>query len=154
MVLKIILLLNLILYSIVAGQSFMYIIAMRNVTESLDAASYIRMRKLLDKNFLRKFQPVMYAALLCGVPLVICSILYGSVLMRTGAVFALAALLTDAMIALKGNMPVNRIINNWSEKDYPADWDHYRQRWQFFYSRRQTANISGFICLLIIALFG
>ena len=153
MELKVVLLLNLFVYAVVAGQSFMYIIALRNVQESMEAPSYIELRKLLDKNFLQKFKPVMYLSLLLNVVCVILALLQPSVLVLTCAVVALAAILVDAAIASKGNMPINRIINSWTAATYPANWKTYRSKWMYWYSLRQLANISGFVALLIAAVF-
>ncbi|MEI9945943.1 MAG: hypothetical protein WDN26_17195 [Chitinophagaceae bacterium] len=51
MITSIIILLNLLAYSMVVSQSFSYMIALDNVQRNLPAASYIDLRKLLDKNF-------------------------------------------------------------------------------------------------------
>ncbi len=153
MELKILLLLNLFVYAIVVGQSFLYIIALRNVQESMEAPSYIELRKLLDKNFLQKFKPVMYLSLLLNTVFVILSLLQSSVLLLTCAIIAFAAIVIDAVLASKGNMPINRIINSWTATTYPANWKEYRSKWMYWYSLRQFANISGFIALLIAAVF-
>jgi uncharacterized membrane protein len=154
MELKILLLLNLFVYAVVVGQSFLYIVALRNVQESMEAPAYIELRKLLDRNFLQKFKPVMYLSLLLNLVSVISFLFQTSFILQTGAVIAFVAIVADALLASKGNMPINKIINNWTAESYPANWKDYRSKWMYWYSLRQIANISGFLALLIAAVFG
>ena len=153
MELKILLVLNLFIYSVIVGQSFMYIIALRNVQESMGAASYIELRKLLDRNFLKKFKPVVYSALILGLALVVVSLFQASALLIAGSSIAFAGLVIDVVLILKGDMPINRIINSWTLETFPKNWVDYRSKWLYWFSWRQVANISGFIALLITAVF-
>jgi hypothetical protein len=153
MELKILIVLNLFVYSVIVGQSFMYIIALRNVQESMGAASYIELRKLLDRNFLKKFKPVVYSALLLGLALVTVSLFQSSLVLTAGSIIAFAGLLIDVVLILKGDMPINRIINSWTLETFPANWVEYRSKWLYWFSWRQAANISGFIALIIAAVF-
>ena len=153
MELKILIVLNLFFYSVIVGQSFMYIIALRNVQESMGATSYIELRKLLDRNFLKKFKPVVYSALLLGLALVVASFFQTSMVLVAGSILAFAGLVIDIVLILKGDMPINRIINSWTLEAFPANWVEYRSKWLYWFSWRQVANISGFIALIIAAVF-
>jgi hypothetical protein len=153
MELKILIFLNILVYSIIVGQSFMYIIALRNVQESMGAASYIELRKLLDRNFLKKFKPVVYSALVLGLALVVAAAFQSSTVLLAGSALAFAGLLIDVALIVKGDMPINRIINTWTLETFPANWIEYRSKWLYWFSWRQIANISGFIALLIAAIF-
>ena len=153
MELKILIFLNLLIYSVIVSQSFMYMIALRNVQESMDAASYIELRKLLDRNFLKKFKPVVYSALLLGLALVVAALVQSSLVLLAGSIVAFAGLLIDVALTLKGDMPINRFINSWTLETFPANWVEYRSKWLYWFSWRQVANISGFITLLIAAVF-
>lgn len=153
MELKILIVLNLFFYSVIVGQSFMYIIALRNVQESMGATSYIELRKLLDRNFLKKFKPVVYSALVLGLALVVASFFQTSMVLIAGSILAFAGLVIDVLLILKGDMPINRIINSWTLETFPANWVEYRSKWLYWFSWRQVANISGFIALIIAAVF-
>jgi hypothetical protein len=153
MELKILIFLNLIVYSVIVSQSFMYMIALRNVQESMGAASYIELRKLLDRNFLKKFKPVVYSALVLGLALVVAAAFQSSAVILAGSSIAFAGLLIDVILIVKGDMPINRIINSWTLETFPANWVEYRSKWLYWFSWRQVANISGFIALLIAAVF-
>ena len=151
---RILLLLTLVSYSIIVGQSYMYIIALKNVQNSMQANSYIELRKLLDAGFMANFKWVVYAALLTNLLLVISTIKNpGSLLFITAAI-AFVALIIDTFLTVKGNLPINSLINGWSPENYPADWATYRTKWLNIFRYRQVANITGFISLLIGAVFG
>jgi uncharacterized membrane protein len=154
MILKTLLLLTLIAYSMIVSQSFMYILALRKASLGLDAGGYIRLRKLIDEAMRASFKYVIYSALILCLALTLMSARQPGSLLFTTAVIAFAALITDVIITLKGNMPINDIINSWSPDSYPTDWSAHRTRWLAFFGYRQVVNILGFLSLLVGAVFG
>ena len=153
MEIKIVLFITLLLYTIIVSQSWSYIISLRNVQQHLEAPAYIAFRQLTDKNFNAKFRYVIYASLLANlVLLILCGIQFSGLLF-TGAVISFTALLTDTFIAVKGNVPINKIINTWTPEQYPSNWAGYRNTWLRIFSIRQALNITGFISLLATAIF-
>ena len=93
MELKILIFLNVLLYSVIVSQSFMYMIALRNIQENMGAAFYIELRKLLDRNFLRKYKFVVYSALLLSCLLLLAAFFQSSVLFLAGSILAFVGLL-------------------------------------------------------------
>lgn len=150
---KIMLLLTLLAYSVIVGQSYMYIIALKDVQNNMQADSYIELRKLTDTAFRANFKWVIYAALLFNLLLVISTIKNPGSLLFITIVIAFLALITDTLLAVKGNVPVNDLINSWSADNYPANWADYRAKWLNIFQYRQIANITGFVSLLIGAVF-
>jgi hypothetical protein len=151
---KILLLSTLLAYSIIVSQSFMYILALKDVQLNLEAGPYTELRKLIDTAMRSNFKYVIYAALLANLLLVISTIKNpGSLLFITAAI-AFAALIADTLLTVKGNLPVNDIINTWSSDNYPANWADYRAKWLRIFQYRQIANITGFISLLVGTVFG
>ena len=151
---KVLLLLTLLAYSIIVSQSYMYMLALKHVQLHLDAISYIQMRKLIDAGMNGSLRYVIYASLLLSLLLVIfTSRSPGSILFITSAI-AFTALVLDTILALKGNMPINHAISTWSSDSYPANWTEFRAKWLRIFQYRQIANITGFISLLIGAIFG
>jgi len=153
MEIKIVLLLTLLLYTIIVSQSLSYIISLRNVQQHLNAPAYIAFRKLTDKNFNAKFRYVIYASLFANLLLLVMCSIHFSGLLFTGVVISFVALLTDTLFAVKGNMPINTIINTWTPEQYPSNWADYRTAWMKIFSIRQALNITGFISLLAAAIF-
>jgi uncharacterized membrane protein len=70
------------------------------------------------------------------------------------SIIALAALLADALLAVKGNIPLNNYIDSWTTASYPENWQQYRSKWFSLYHIRQALNITGFIALLAGLIFG
>ena len=153
MEIKIVSLLTILLYTIIASQSVSYIISLRHVQQNMTAAEYIAFRKLTDKNFRLKFRPVIYASLVSTLLLVILCGIQFSVLLFTSSAIAFMALLADIIIAVKGNVPINTIINTWTPEKYPDNWADYRSNWLQIYSIRQVLNLTGFASLLAGAVF-
>ena len=150
---QIILLFDLLLYSIIAAQSISYIISLTDVQQKMNVNEYIVFRKLTDKNFRLKYAKVVYATLLSSLALVIITIMHFNLLLLVCAVIALLAFVIDIMITVKGNLPINDIINTWTAESYPANWNEYRQKWLDFFRLRQIVNLVGFVSLLLGVVF-
>ena len=154
MTIKIILFITLLAYSFIVSQSFMYILALKHVQFNLQANSYIELRKLIDGEMNNNFKYVIYAALILNLGLLIVTGKNpGSLLFILSAV-AFVALIADTLLTVKGNLPINAVIDSWSSDTYPSDWAEYRTKWFSIFRYRQIANITGFISLLIATVFG
>ena len=127
---------------------------MSNVQKNLQPHTYIEVRKLIDKNFRKKYSWVIYLVLTSSTLLtVLCSVQPGCILFITSAI-AWIALIIEILLAVKGNMPINKAIDSWEKNDYPDDWNAYRTKWFSIYTKRQIANIIGFLSLLVGVVFG
>lgn len=154
MEINIIIFVNLLAYSFIVSQSFSYIIALWNVQQSMNATTYIELRKLPDKNFRKKFSVVIYISLVSSTMLtVLCSVEPTCLLFISSAI-AWIALIIDTLLTIKGNIPTNTIINSRSNDNYPVDWKLYRNKWLFIFGKRQILHIIGFLSLLLGAVFG
>jgi hypothetical protein len=151
---KITLFTTLILYAVVISQSFFYLLAMSNVTKSMQPATYIESRQLLDKNLQPNLRIVYYLTLASSFLLVSFCVTNPSGLLFICAMIALISLIADIALTLKGNVPLNKVINTWTIYNYPSNWKEYRSKWLSIYSLRQAANIIGFVSLLSGLIFG
>jgi len=151
---KIIFAITLLVYAMIASQALMYILSLKQVQLNLGASSYIEIRKLIDISMRASFKYVIYAALLANVSLVIATIKTPSSLVFITATIALLALVVEIVLTLKGNLPINDVINTWSADNVPANWTSFREKWFTIFQYRQIASITGFISLLIGAVFG
>ena len=148
MLIKIVLFINLIAYAVIVSQSFMYILALKNTQLALRAPSYIEVRHLIDVNMRSRFKYVLYLALLTSLALVILQLKDPASIGLITAAIAFVVLVIDIVLTVKGNLPVNDIINGWTAENYPANWQEMRQKWFTIFQYRQIANITGFISLL------
>ena len=154
MAIKITLFITLLMYAVVISQSFFYILAMSVTLKKMRAQTYIETRNLLTTNLQAPLQIVYYTTLSASVLLTaFCVVNPGGLLFITSLI-SLVALLADVVLALKGNIPLNKFINSWTSWDYPDNWQQYRAQWFNLYHIRQALNITGFISLLAGLIFG
>lgn len=133
----------------------MYILALRGVSLRLDSLAYIELRKQIDKSMRASFKYVIYGALLLNIMLVAVLAVNGDFsLLFIASLVSFIALVIDTVITVKGNIPVNNIINGWTPENYPANWSEVRAKWLRYFGYRQVVNIIGFVNLLIGAVFG
>jgi hypothetical protein len=151
---KIIFTITLLAYAMIASQAFMYILSLKQVQLNLDAKAYTEIRKLIDVSMRASFKYVIYAALLANLLLVIVTAKNPGSLVFISATIALIALIAEIMLTLKGNLPINDIINTWSADAVPANWTELRNNWFAIFQYRQIASITGFVSLVIGAVFG
>ena len=154
MEIKITLFITLLLYTVVISQSFFYILAMSNVSRNLQPSAYIQTRKLLDKNLRVSLAPVYYATLLASIALTAFCVTNPAGILFFASIFSLLALVADIILTLKGNVPLNHVINSWKEGDYPDNWDTVRSKWLSIFNVRQVVNLAGFVILLAGMVFG
>jgi hypothetical protein len=154
MIIKITLFITLLMYAFVISQSFFYILAMSSAMKKMQAATFIETRNLLTSRLELPLQIVYYTALAASVLLVGFSVVNPTGILFITAVIALIALVADALLALKGNIPLNNFISSWTTSDYPENWTLYRAKWFSLYHVRQALNITGFIALLAGFIFG
>ncbi len=146
---KLIFLLTLLAYSIIVSQSFMYLLSLKQVQLNLDADAYTALRKLTDTSMRGSLTYVVYAALLASLASVIVTIKNPGGVVFITAVIAFIALVIDTVLTLKGNLPINDVINTWSAGHIPANWMEHRTKWFEIFQWRQMAVITGFVSLLV-----
>lgn len=151
---KIILLFALLSYSIIVSQPFMYLLALKQAQLHLDADSYTAVRQLIDAAMRSSFKYVLYAAVLSNLLLLVVQFKHPGGLAFITAAVAFLALIAEILLTLKGSLPVNDIINTWSVGHYPDNWWQVRDRWFSIFQYRQWATITGFVSLLVGAVWG
>jgi hypothetical protein len=154
MILKVIQFANLLAYGFVASQPIFYLLAMSKAQKSMRPASYTELRNLLDNSLQYSLRIVYYSTLVTSLAWFVCTLRHGSGVLLISSTIALASFLIDMFLLLKGDMPINKIIQTWSPEHYPDDWEAYRSKWFWYYHRRQLADIIGFTSLLAGACFG
>lgn len=141
-------------YSWIVGQSYMYVIALEKVQMAMAAPSYIELRQLLDATFRANFKFVVIAALATNLLLVIVTARNYRGILFVSAAISLCALVGDTLLTLRGNVPINDLINTWTPSKHPADWTESRSEWIRIFHYRQLLNVSGFVILLAGGIFG
>ncbi len=154
MELQILAFITLLAYSSLVSQSFMYLIALRNVQMNVDAGVYIELRHLIDRNFRAKYKYAFYSSILCTTLLLVFAACSGSRLLMIASMVAWMGIICDTVLMLKGNRPINTLINTWTKENYPSDWKLYRDHWLRIMGLRQVFNLTGFVFLVAGCVFG
>lgn len=149
----IILLIALLVYSVLYSQFLFYFVTMSAVQKSLDVTPYILMRNQIDSHIRGKLTFFYYACLISCLVLTGVNIAQVSSMAFITSAIALAAIVADLVLTVKGNMPINNTIQTWSPGKYPPDWKEYRSRWFLFFHLRQLTGLIGFSSLIIQAVF-
>ena len=151
---KIALFITLLMYALVISQSFFYILAMSSTMKKMQAGTYIETRNLLTRRLEIPLRWIYYMAMAFSLLLTSFCVVNPSGVLFISSMIALLALVADALLAVKGNIPINKAIESWSQTSYPSDWQNYRNKWLSRYRVRQALNIAGFISLLAGWVFG
>lgn len=153
MYIKILVLVNLMAFAFVASQPLFYLMAFSQAQKSLRATAYIELRKSLDRSIKPVLSLAYYFTMATMLLLLIASVQAANYLLLAATLIALAALVTDIVLALKTNIPINKIISQWDADEYPRHWQLFRRKWFYFYHMRQAAGLIGFAALLFGAVF-
>ena len=154
MEIKITLFITLLLYAFIISQSFFYILAMAGTMKKMQAETYIETRNLLTQKLEIPLQVIYYASLGSSLLLAAFCVVNPTGWLFISSLIALITLVADAVLAVKGNIPLNKYINSWTPVNYPDNWQQYRAKWFSHYHTRQVINITGFISLLAGWIFG
>lgn len=141
-------------YSIVVSQVFMYMLSLKNMQLALDGTAYTQVRQLIDASMNVNFRYVVYTTLVLNLLYVILNAKEPTSVVFITATISLLALVIDGILTLKGSVPINQIINNWSPAAVPADWKEVRLAWFRVFQWRQVIDLVGFLSLLMGTVLG
>ena len=133
MYIKILVLVNLMAFAFLASQPLFYLMAFSQAQKSLRATAYIELRKSLDKSIKPTLSFAYYFTMATMLLLLIASLQATNYLLLATTLISLAALITDIVLALKTNIPINNIISQWDADNYPRHWQLFRRKWFYFY---------------------
>lgn len=154
MLIKITLFITLIGYAFVISQSFFYVLAMTHASKKMKAPAYIETRQLIDHALQQSGYLMYYITLAASIALTAFSVVNPNGILFISSVIASVALVIDIVLSLKGNIPLNKVINEWTPNTYPSNWKQIRSKWFSIYHIRQGVNIVGFVILLAGLVFG
>lgn len=153
MLLNLVLFATLILFAILVSQPLFYFLALTSASRALGAAAYIEIRHSIDAEMQKRGAVLYYSTLAACILLFGIAIWHGNTVVSIAAAVTLLGLIADIVLMMKGNVPINGIINTWTPERYPADWEQYRAKWLQIFGYRQVALGLAFVSLLLGAVF-
>jgi hypothetical protein len=109
--------------------------------------NFIEMRKAIDKVIVGRITVIYYCCLALSLVVVFLSIKEKNSLLVVTSVIALVCLIVDTVIAVKGNVPINNLINALPETEVLKAVD-LRAQWLTFIHYRGILATLGMISLL------
>jgi hypothetical protein len=144
---------NLIAYSIVVSQPLAYLFFIGRAQRELSPAAYIELRQRINSMMTRRVLAVYSSTLATVLLLLVLSLLIRNWSSLITATVALLCLVIDVVLMVRGNLPINGVMDRWSTTNYPEDWEHYRSKWFATFAYRQVVLLVGFFSLLVGAVF-
>ena len=149
MLLKTVQFTQILLFCVIAGQAFFYFIGGTAALKNVSATAFIEQRKAIDAEiapYLKVIYPLTIVISVAMLALLRQQI--GSALFVLSAIACLLVII-DLVIAIKGSIPLNQLINTWSLDAYPGNWHVVRDQWLTYLNYRQFCGITGLLCLLV-----
>lgn len=137
-----------VLFCIIAGQAFFYLIGGTAGLKNVSASTFIEQRKAIDV-VIGPYLKILYPSTIL-ISLIVLILLRQQV---NSTLFLLSSLtflliVADLAIAIKGNIPLNQQMQGWSTTNYPANWSVVRDQWMNYMHWRQACSITGLLCVL------
>jgi hypothetical protein len=150
---KVLKLIQLLSYMMVTAQLLFYLLVYIDALKLLPIQDFIEHRKAIEPLIASRLKIIYYACLGISLLMIVLQIKeFNSLAFITSAI-AFSCLLLDVLIALKGNVPINTIINS-TPFEMRNDWDALRATWLNFFVYRGILSLTGIASLFVGLIFG
>lgn len=149
MYIKILHLIQIIAYVVVASQLIFYLMVLIDALKKVSLHNFLEQRQAVDSIFLKRYQPIYYTALLFTLIMVTINVyqaLANALLLQSVALLCLVA---DITIARRKNAPINKQVNTYTPGDQNADWQSIRIQWLNFIRVRGIFIAIGLFALIV-----
>lgn len=126
---KILRLLQLAVYLIITSQLLFYLFILTDAMKQVSLDNFLELRKIVDGLMGARFRVIYYAGLILTLTVVILLLKKTDSVLFITSCIALVCLIIDVTIAMKGNIPINTLINNYTPGDTSQDWSALRSQW-------------------------
>ena len=140
--------LTLVLFALVVSQPLFYLVALGRASHALSAPAYVELRQQVNAVMNVRLVPLYGATFASVAWLAWAALARGESLLAAAALFALAGLVADGVLAVRRNVPINALMSGWSPASPPADWEAQRARWSAAFSVRQIVLSVTYAALL------
>ncbi|MPR36132.1 anthrone oxygenase family protein [Salmonirosea aquatica] len=149
MALKIAQFIQLLLLCVIAGQAFFYLIGGTAGVRNVSVGTFIEQRKAIDVVIVPALKLIYLLSAASGFTAMVLLQKQSDRLPFILSALAWALVLIDMAIAVRGNVPLNRQMQDWSPASHPSDWARVRDRWLTYLHWRQACSITALLCLLV-----
>lgn len=141
---KILRLLQLVAYLVITSQLLFYLMILSDSMKQISLVNFIEVRKVVDALMEHRFRIVYYTGVILTLAVVILSAKKPDSIFFVTSSIALVCLIIDVSIAMKGNIPINKLINSYLPGDTSQDWSALRLHWLQLVNIRAIFIVTGF----------
>jgi len=134
-------------YVLVSSQLLFYLFILTDALRPVSLSNFIELRKSVDFLAEHRLRVLYYVSLPLSIATVALLAPNRTSPLFITAVISCLCLLIDMAFALKGNMPINAQINNYTPNS-GTNWEALRQQWLTFMQYRGVAIAIGITSLL------
>ena len=145
---KIIRFLHLVCFLIVTSQLLYYVFVMGDAMKLTSIGNFIEQRKIVDPMVHQRHVPFYYACLLLGLLLLLMQFRQWNSWLFITTALATLLLVTDIIIALKGNVPINQYINQYKPGTEDSLIEQLRLKWIGLIKLRGLISMAGMVILI------
>lgn len=126
---KIIRLLHLVVYFFIAAQLVYYFYLMGDALKQVSIGTFLEERRVVHPLVVKKHQMVYYFGLFLSLLMVVLAQRQQSPLTLVTCSIAFVCIVAEVIISLKGNAPLNTLVQQYSLVDTTTDWEAVRRKW-------------------------
>ncbi len=118
---------------------------------TLPTGTYITVKQAFDHSYPRVMIPLQLASIVASSALTVTAAADGATRCATLSGFAVLAIVTNVVVTVRGDKPINIAMASWQPDAPPADWREQRARWETFNRIRTGAAVLGLVLLALAA---
>lgn len=141
--------LQLLSFLVVATQLMYYLFVMGEALKGISINGFLEQRQVVDALVVKRLRFFYYTSLLLTLTVAVLTAKQPASPAFITSVIAFVCLVADIAIALKGNGPINALVNTWAPgQPTTANWEAVRVQWLDFIRYRGIISAAGLLSLL------
>jgi hypothetical protein len=133
-------------YLLITSQLLFYIYILSDALRIVPINNYLELRKTIDSGFGSRFSLMYYSCLALSLVVVLMSPGKPTSVVFITSLIALICVIADVLIAMKGNVPLNQLTNDYTQHN-GTDWNTIRSQWLKLIGYRAVITVSGMLAL-------
>ena len=142
---KILRLIQICVYLIITSQLLFYLLILSDALKQVSLENFLELRKIVDALMSTRFRVIYYSALILTLTVVVLTFKKPDSILFVTSVIALVCLIVDVTIAMKANVPINSLINEYTPGNTNHDWNSLRLEWLNFINIRAIFVVVGMV---------